>query len=274
MPIAALALLALVMPTQGQAGQSDWQEVAPDVRVRLIASDVREPDGTLRAALEIDMPEGVKTYWRVPGETGIPTEFDLSGSLGISGHEVHWPYPLADTKSGYLDYVYYGHTVLPFSVRLSDGPVRIEAMMVMGICSDVCVPVQARLSLPVDFETPDRASALRIRQAMAETPIDWTGPHPAIGPVEWSVRHDALAVSLQSPDIDPESIIVDAGARGPLFGAPQKSPDGNLVLLPLLGKHDAAGLEGKSINITFVTPAGAFEMSRRVAPAQSTRAGQ
>ena len=58
------------------AGATAWQELAPGVKLRLVASDTLSADGTTLAALELDMPAGTKTYWRVPGESGIPTELD------------------------------------------------------------------------------------------------------------------------------------------------------------------------------------------------------
>ena len=66
-------------PEQTAAG------VAPDVRVRLIASEQLRADHTTLAAIEIDMPASTKTYWRVPGETGIPTELEpyLDGQVSI-----------------------------------------------------------------------------------------------------------------------------------------------------------------------------------------------
>ena len=59
------------------------------------------------------MPQNTKTYWRIPGETGIPTELDFTGSTGIAASTILWPYPTVDHVQGYLDYVYYGPTVLP-----------------------------------------------------------------------------------------------------------------------------------------------------------------
>ena len=64
----ALAFLAFAAPSL--AAETPWQEVAPGVRLRLIADNVLSPDGTTLLGLEVDMPPGYKTYWRVPGETG------------------------------------------------------------------------------------------------------------------------------------------------------------------------------------------------------------
>ena len=79
MRIPALLLIPMLL-TPAVAAETPWQEVAPGARVRLISSDVLKPGNTTMVALEIDMPVGTNTYWRVPGETGIPTMFDFAGS--------------------------------------------------------------------------------------------------------------------------------------------------------------------------------------------------
>src|SRR5258708_7549343 len=76
-------LLAL-SATPAFAGATPWQDVAPGARLRLISSDTRAADGTTTIGLELDMPDADKTYWRLPGETGIPTEIDVTGSSGVS----------------------------------------------------------------------------------------------------------------------------------------------------------------------------------------------
>ena len=46
------------------------------------------PDGTTLAGIQIDMPQNYKTYWKTPGQTGIPTQIDLAGSKGVDGYEI------------------------------------------------------------------------------------------------------------------------------------------------------------------------------------------
>jgi DsbC/DsbD-like thiol-disulfide interchange protein len=106
-------LFALLAATPAVAGATAWQELGLDARVRLITSDKLNPDGTTLGAIELDMPQGMKTYWRVPGETGIATELDLTGSAGIVGHRFFWPYPQVEQKGVYTDFVYYGPLVIP-----------------------------------------------------------------------------------------------------------------------------------------------------------------
>ncbi len=269
----SLLLLPLLCPP-ALAAETAWQEVAPEVRVRMISSDVLRPGGITMIGLEIDMPEDTKTYWRVPGETGIPTSIDLSGSTGIAGYEILWPFPQIDTSEGFVDFVYRGATVLPVELQLSGEASSLEAAVVMGICSDICVPVSARFSLPLSFARPDRGQGLRITQAVALTPMDWTDPRQPVGWVGYDEAAHALAVRLGDDRIDPLSLIADAGLDGQLFGAPQKSRDGSLVLLPLLGGAAEADVTGRPVQLTFMTEMGPFALSRTVAPAGSTAAGQ
>ena len=150
MRIPALRLIPLLF-TPAIAAETPWQEIAPGAKVRLVSSDVLKPDGTTMVALEIDMPEATNTYWRVPGETGIPTEFDFTASSGVTGHEVLWPFPLIETKTGYVDFVYRGPTVLPVELKLDGKTADIRLGIVMGVCSDICVPVTATFQLPLSL---------------------------------------------------------------------------------------------------------------------------
>ncbi|MHB1109058.1 MAG: protein-disulfide reductase DsbD domain-containing protein [Devosia sp.] len=254
----------LASPTLG--AETEWQSIAPDVRVRLIASEFLRSDGTTLAALEIDMSASTKTYWRVPGETGIGTEIDLAGSVGVTWNQIVWPYPLLETKLGYTDFVYYGQTVLPIELKVEGEKPILRAAVLMGICSDICVPAQANFTLPLDFSAPDRGQGLRINQALALAPLSWDDPREPIGDVTFDATEETLIVPVSDPQIDPLSVIAQADGVDLLFGAPQKSRDGKLVLLPLLGGSVAEGLVGRLIQLTFMTPMGPFELSRRIVP--------
>jgi DsbC/DsbD-like thiol-disulfide interchange protein len=261
----ALALFALTLLTlPATAAETPWQDIAPGVRLRMISSDVLKPDGTTMAALELDMPLDTNTYWRVPGESGIPTEIDTAGSSGLADHQILWPYPLIETKGGLTDFVYRGPTVLPIELKLDGQSGELRAAVTMGVCSDICVPAMANFTLPLDFTRPDRGQGLRIAQAVALTPQHWSDPRPALGAISWDAADKAIAVDVADPRVDPLSLIADAGDSGQLFGAPQKSPDGSAVLLPLLGGAELAAPEGQPVNLTFMTEMGPFSLSTTV----------
>ena len=260
--LAAAFLPALVAPVF--AGETPWQEVTPGVKLRLVSTGVVKPDGTTLFGLEIDMPENTKTYWRVPGETGFLTELDFSASRGVSAGKILWPHPIVDLSSGYLDFAYFGPTLLPIELTVADKTAEVDISALLGICSDICIPAQASFSLPAADAAPDRPNGLRIKQAVAEAPIPWNdGPAP-IGKVEFIKDEQTLAVSLATDDIDPGSIIVATDSGEPLFGMPQKSPQANLVLLPILAKTENIDLTGQDVQLSFMTGMGAFELRRIV----------
>ena len=260
--VLALSLSLLAVPAQ--AGETPWQEVAPGVTLRLISSGQIKPTGTTLVGIEIDMPETTRTYWRVPGETGFPAELDFAGSIGIAGHRILWPYPTRHETEDYLDYAYFGPTLLPVELTVDPGSPRIELSAVLGICSDICVPAQAHFSLPLDDAEPDRPNGLRIRQALAETPMEWEGSAEPLGDIELRRDISMLAVTLVDPDLDPASLIASTESGEPLFGTPQKSPEPNLVLIPILGKADELDLESQAVRLTFLTDMGAFEVERAI----------
>jgi DsbC/DsbD-like thiol-disulfide interchange protein len=259
---ALLVLILLALPAT--AAETPWQELSPGVRLRLISSDVLKPDGTTMVALELDMPADTNTYWRVPGESGIPTEIDTAGSSGVSSHEVLWPYPLIETQGGLTDFVYRGPTVLPVELKVHGQHGNLTTSVTMGVCSDVCVPAMASFHLPLDFARPDRGQGLRIAQAVALTPQHWSDPRPLLGAVTWDAAARAISVDVTDPRVDPLSLIADNSVSGQLFGAPQKSPDSSAVLLPLLGGAETAAAAGKPVNLTFMTEMGPFSLSTTV----------
>lgn len=262
-------ILAVLLATPAFAAATAWQEVGPDARARLISSDFVTADGSTLVALEIDMPGNTKTYWRVPGETGIPTTFDFSASTGIGVAEVLWPYPTIDTATGYLDFAYFGPTVLPAKLSITgDAPV-VDLSVTMGICSDICIPTQVRFTLPLDLAMPDMGQGLRIDQAVANVPLP-ADDDTVVG--DATLDAVGLWIDLVSADIDPASIIAATGDPSVLFGAPQKSRDNGLVMLPLLGGGEQQTLVGQLVEINFMTPGGPYVVVREIVAAGSTAA--
>lgn len=258
---AFLALAVTLAAGPALAGATPWQEIAPGAKARLISAD-RVEDGTLLAGLELDMPAGTRTYWRIPGETGIPPQLDFSGSTGLGDAVIDWPFPRTDRSSGYIDYVYSGPVVIPVRLRSRGADGTLIAAVSLGICSDICVPAQASFSLPVSLAKPDAAQGIRLDQAEAQVPIAWDGPEPAFGAV--TATPDGIRLAAPHASIDPASLIADVGDPAILFETPQKSPDGDLWTLKLLGGASGAGLEGRTIRLTFMTPSGPYEVTRHV----------
>lgn len=266
--IIGIAVFCMAVPTLAQAGETAWIEVAPDARVRLITSDVYT-DGKTLVAIEADLPVNMKTYWRIPGETGIPTVIDTSTSVGVNTSQILWPIPRRENKDGYVDHVYYGYTVLPVELRL-DGPNGVlNANVVMGVCTDICVPVRADFSLPLDFEKADIGHDLRIQQALSAAPKPFEGDLSPIGDTWFDTSTETLHVTVLDPDLDINTLIADTGHAADLFGMPQKSPTAGVILFKLLGRGREDGLQGQPIHFTFELGGAVYELDRQIVPAGS-----
>ncbi|WP_323014327.1 protein-disulfide reductase DsbD domain-containing protein [Devosia sp.] len=254
-------LVFLVSPVV--AAETAWVDVAPQVRMRLISSGETKPDGSALIGLEIDMPQTIKTYWRVPGDTGFPAELDFSRSTGVKAHTVLWPYPTREITPDYLDHVYFGPLVLPVELEVAEAP-WIELDAILGICSDICVPAQVRFAFDPAEGGRDRVNGLRLRQALADVPLDWPEKSQPIGTVLLDEDGGQLAVRLLDPRVNAGSLIAATGSGSPLFGAPQKSPEPDLMLVPVLGGSAENDLEGQEVTLTFLTEMGAFEVTRQI----------
>lgn len=249
--------------TAAAAAETDWVEVAPDVTVRLVSSDVVTPENTIWMGLEIAMPETTKTYWRVPGESGIPMVIDTAGSRGVEGVEIAWPYPRRETAQGYLDHAFYGHVLFPLAVSVGEGDPVLSADITMGICSEVCVPANIRLELAATLAEPDSANDLRIRQALATVPLPHDG-EGVLGDARFDGEQDALLVALSDPGFDAASMIAEIADSHMIFGEPQMNADATALSFPLLGRVAADDLEGAEARFTFDTPDGPYEIMRKL----------
>ena len=129
-------------------------------------------NGHHMSGLALTLAPNWKTYWRSPGEAGIPPLFDWSGSENVKSIRIHWPSPEVFHTNGMQTIGYHERVVLPIEVTpLQPGqPILLRAQVELGICKDICMPaaieVQARLS---NTGQPDEAigNALKSRPRTA-----------------------------------------------------------------------------------------------------------
>ena len=105
-------------------------------------------DGNYMAALEIELDHGWKTYWHTPGEAGMRPKFDYARSQNTDNIKFLWPAPilLGDKKIWYVGYK--DRLTLPFVLTPQDRStlVRLELTAIIGICKEICVPVEFTVS--------------------------------------------------------------------------------------------------------------------------------
>lgn len=127
--------------------------------------------GARMAAIDLRLTPGWKTYWRSPGETGIPPVFDWSGSQNLRHVRILWPRPHIFDVNGVRTLGYGGGLVLPVEVTPIDParPVTLRIRMELGVCRDVCLPadVAVEAELQPGEDGPDAA----ISAALADQPM-------------------------------------------------------------------------------------------------------
>ena len=148
------------------AGESPWSE---DVRsaVRLVSGANNNRDAHLRAGIEIKMQPGWKTYWRYPGDSGVPPHFDFSGSENLKTATVLYPAPHLFTDEtgqslGYKDRIIFPLVISP---QQPGKPVRLRLKADYAVCEKLCVPAEGRAELTLTPGDSSRDSALAAAQA-------------------------------------------------------------------------------------------------------------
>ena len=148
---AALAALVLILmaPTahgQSSAGAATYK---PDIKADLLTGDSEAGEAWI--GVRIDLGPGWKTYWKSPGDAGLPTEFDWSGSSNLAHAEVNWPAPSRLSIQG-IETVGYTHEVLfPVRIRVRDPAIetKVQLKLALYACSTICVREDRVLSTTI-----------------------------------------------------------------------------------------------------------------------------
>src|SRR5262245_24638064 len=115
-----VVLLTLSRPAAA-ADASPWDGAAR-AAVRLIAGGQRGPAAATvhRAGVEIRLAPGWKTYWRYPGDSGVPPRFDFTSSRNVKSVTVRWPAPQRLTDESGTSIGYKHDIVFPLEVVPQD----------------------------------------------------------------------------------------------------------------------------------------------------------
>lgn len=143
----AIALLAAGPAHAQEAAVSGWSRSSHSW-LRLIAGPTT-PSGKQRVGVEIMMEPGYKTYWRTPGDSGVPPVFDWSGSINVGGLDVRWPTPERFEDGAGFSIGYIGEVVVPISVQPVDParPVMLILRLSYAVCDKICVPATGEAQL-------------------------------------------------------------------------------------------------------------------------------
>jgi len=193
------------------ADESPWSD---DVRsaVRLIAGSNKAGASTLRAGIEIKLRPGWKTYWRYPGDSGVPPHFDFAGSENLKQADVLFPLPhlfVDETGAtlGYKDTIIFPIVVTP---RQAGKPVRLQVKADYAVCEKLCVPAEGKADFVLAGGDSSQNAALvtaeaRVPKRVTAAQLGLTARRSSVG------TKPVVTVALGAPAGKP----VEVFAEGP-----------------------------------------------------------
>ncbi|RUV48671.1 hypothetical protein EOA88_39080, partial [Mesorhizobium sp. M5C.F.Ca.IN.020.14.1.1] len=153
------------------ASSSTWYN-SEGGRVRLVTSGKPDEAGRIHGVLDIALKPGWKTYWRDPGDAGVPPQIDISASTNIANATFSFPPPQRH-DDGYGKWAGYDHPVsLPvtFTVSAPNEPAVIDADIFLGICETICIPLQTKLTIDPGSDPDNAEDAALVKAALATLP--------------------------------------------------------------------------------------------------------
>jgi DsbC/DsbD-like thiol-disulfide interchange protein len=272
--VLAATLLAWGNTAAVAADASAWAE---DVRsgTRLIAGDGTRPaaDGALRAGIEIKLARGWKTYWRYPGDSGVPPRFDFSASSNVKSVTVLWPAPHRFSDASGQSIGYKEQVIFPLRVVPNDPsrPVTLRASLDYGVCEKLCVPVQSKSELTL-ARAPSAHESL-LAAAEAQVPVATALGDGKVIAIRSVKRQSTGAKPQVSVEIAaPDNVPLDLFAEGPTpdwaLPLPTAAPDAKAgtrrFTFDLDGLPPGAKAEGAALTLTAVTGSVAIEVKARL----------
>jgi DsbC/DsbD-like thiol-disulfide interchange protein len=172
---ATLAVCGIVLLTSATARAADASPWVEDnySAIRLIAGANQAGAESLRAGIEIKLQPAWHTYWRYPGDSGVPPRFSFAGSDNLATVKVLYPAPHAYTDEVGTTIGYKGNVILPLRVfpRQKDKPVTLRAKVDYAVCDRLCVPVEAKLELTLSPTGGADNPALAAAEARVPKPV-------------------------------------------------------------------------------------------------------
>src|SRR5262252_7318127 len=163
----AICALSLIAAASASAADdaSPWDGDARSA-VRLIAGSAA-PGKTVRAGVEIRLKSGWHTYWRYPGDAGVPPRFDFTGSQNVKAVDVLWPAPQPIPEHDLVTIGYTSDVILPLAVVPENGakPVKLRLKLDYAVCETLCVPAEGKAELVLTGGSSSQDAALAAAEA-------------------------------------------------------------------------------------------------------------
>jgi DsbC/DsbD-like thiol-disulfide interchange protein len=251
--IAACGVVIVFGTPARAADESAWGQDSRSA-IRLIAGANTSGAARLRAGIEITLQPGWKTYWRYPGDSGVPPRFDFSGSKNVARAQVLYPAPHlfadeAGNSLGYKDSVVFPVLVSP---ALPGKPVHLRLKLDYAVCEKLCIPAEGRAELTLAGGDSAHDAALTAAEARVPQPVTPAAAGLSVRRVNDGLK-PLIAVDLAAGADKPVAIFVEGPTAEwalPIPSPAQGAPAGH--------RHFGFELDGLPPG---VDPKGHFELT-------------
>ena len=247
------------------AASSDWVDTEGGrIRLTTLAPD---ESGTIRAVLDVDLLPGWKTYWRDPGNAGVPPSVGIEGSSNVEAIKLEFPPPerVDDGYSIWAGYTYPVAFPLTLTQKYPGDASVLEADVFLGICKSICIPFQTHFSVAIDADQePNRFEVRLVEKAHSRLP-EAPGEEFKIVGSSLSDGRDALLLSIAHPASRSVAEVFLTGPVGWYFDVPrQTGNDGNISTfrIPIVDAPQGENLSGKTVRL--VVKAAKRSMETRI----------
>ncbi len=136
--------------TAGYSLSSDWA-ISEKSKVRLISPMTSSNTNQLILALEYELEEEWKTYWKSPGGGGFPQKIIWNNSSNVKDIKILWPEPIEFEILGLKSIGYKDKVIFPLIVDLEDNQKQTNLNLNINylVCKDVCIPGSADIFLNI-----------------------------------------------------------------------------------------------------------------------------
>lgn len=244
---------------------SPWQRDAHSA-VRLLAGS--RSGGVLLGGIAIQLQDGWKTYWRMPGDSGVPPRFDFSRSDNVEAVTVLWPAPMKfDDGAGGFSLGYKKQVVLPLRIvaKNNDKPVTLRLNLSYAVCDKLCIPVEAASELTFASVASTEDGNLSAALDAVPKPANIGDPTPV---TIREIRRDGtkgVLVDVSAPETREVSLFVEGPTPDWALPVPkliEGAPPGvKRFGFELDGLPPGANPEGAALKLTLVGGDRAYEFN-------------
>jgi DsbC/DsbD-like thiol-disulfide interchange protein len=263
--IASVVLAAsFTLPARAQDA-SPWVQDSHSA-VRLLAGS--RSGAVLLGGIAFQIQPGWHTYWRNPGDSGVPPRIDFSKSENIEAVTILWPAPIkfADGSGG-ISLGYQKQVVLPLRIvaKNADRPVTLRAEINYAVCEKLCIPVEARAELAFTSVASTQDGALSAALDSVPKPANVGDPNPlTIRDVKRDGKNGVI-VDVAAPEASEINLFVEGPTPDWALPVPKlldHGPPGvKRFAFELDGLPPGANPDGAALKLTLVGSERAYEFN-------------